>query len=62
MNLHYLNRGGIEHTKADYCFQTSSLINILRQLAQYLPLSNLFALLAILSVFFILEGLNRGMD
>jgi hypothetical protein len=46
----------------DYSFQTEFFINELRQLEQYLPLSNLFALLAVLSVFLILEGRNLGID
>ena len=48
--------------KKDYWLQTDSLIKFLRQIEQYLPLSNLFALLAVLSVFFILEGRNLGID
>ncbi len=48
--------------KKDYWLQTDSLIKFLRQIEQYLPLSNLFALLAVLSVFFILEGRNLGTD
>ena len=48
--------------KKDYWLQTDSLIKFLRQIEQYLPLSNLFALLAVLSVFFISEGRNLGID
>jgi hypothetical protein len=46
----------------DYWFQTDSFIKVLRQLEQYLPLSNLSALLAVLSVFLIFEGRNLGTD
>ena len=46
----------------NYWFQTDSFIIVWRHLPQYLPLSILFALLAILSVFLIFEGRNRGMD
>ena len=48
--------------KKDYWFQTDSLIKVLRQVEQYLPLSTRFALLAVLSVFLILEGRNLGTD
>ena len=48
--------------KKDYWLQTDSLIKVLRHFEQYLPLSNLFALLAVLLVFVILEGRNLGTD
>ena len=48
--------------KIDYWFQIDSLIKFLRQIEQYLPLSNLSALLAVLSVFVILAGRNLGTD
>jgi hypothetical protein len=48
--------------KNNYWFQTDSFIKVLRQLEQYLPLSILFALLAVLFVFLIFEGRIRGMD
>jgi hypothetical protein len=48
--------------KRDYWFHTDSFSKDLRQVEQYLPLSNRFALLAVLSVFLILEGRNLGTD